>query len=73
MTDEVPMPGDRVRVRAVGGELVRTVVEFRPAAGGLPAVVCLSTDAELQAAADEDRDPVTVGFRMEFVLEVIRD
>ena len=53
MTDEVPMPGDRVRVRAVGGELVRTVVEFRPAAGGLPAVVCLSTDAELQAAADE--------------------
>ena len=71
MPEQKPMPGDKVRVRSIDGELVRRVVEVRPARGRLSAVVCITTDAELIAAHKEGREPITVGFRMEYVLEVL--
>ena len=66
------VPGDNVRVRAYGGGvLLRRVVRVLPAMGGRLKVYVITTDAELIKAHNEDREPNCVGFKEEYVIEVV--
>jgi hypothetical protein len=57
-------PGDTIRLRAYGGEEIeRRVVGVK----GDVVVVC--RDEEYQKARKEGREPITVGFRIDDVLQ----
>lgn len=66
------VPGDKVRVRVYGGgDVVRRVVRVLPAVGSRPRVYAITTDEELINAHNEDREPNCVGFKEEYLIEVV--
>ncbi|MBI4301185.1 MAG: hypothetical protein HY664_01080 [Chloroflexi bacterium] len=57
-------PGSLIRLRAYGGEeIVRRIVKINPG------VVLVCKEEEYQSAQEEGREPISVGFRFEYILE----
>lgn len=66
--NKIPAPGDIVRVRAYGGEILnRRVVS----ADAVTVVVC--NEVEYQSALQEERKPSGIGFPADDVISVGQD